>query len=114
MVNILTHIIQIIMLSSRTNTFLRIDCTLQSRHFQGGVASSQKERFVLIHTRIGKEEGGIIVGDARGGFPVGVAVLFFEELDEGGAHFGHGPCWVRGELGLFFGGRHGGGDGGGG
>mmetsp|Transcript_7113 Transcript_7113/g.14857 ORF Transcript_7113/g.14857 Transcript_7113/m.14857 type:complete len:207 (+) Transcript_7113:2295-2915(+) len=65
MINILSDIVQIIVLSTCTNAFLRINRPLQSGHRQRGIASSQKQGLVLIHARVGEEEGGIIVWDAR-------------------------------------------------
>ena len=105
MINILPHIIQIIMLPPRPNTLLTIHGPLQTTHLQSRIGRSQKQRLVLIHSRISEEQCGVVVGDAGRGTPEGV-VVGFEEGDEGGADFVHGPGGVSGEFGFV--GGHGG------
>ena len=105
MINILPHIVQIIMLPARPDTFLTVHGPLQATHLQRRIRRPKKQRLVLIHTRIGEEERGIVVGDAGRGFPEGVAVLLLEEADEGGTDFVHGPFWVGGEFGFVVGGH---------
>ena len=78
MIHILPHIIQIIMLPPCSNTLLTIHRPLQLAHLQRGIARSQKQRLVLIHSRIREEESGIVVGDTGRGLPEGVLVPFEE------------------------------------
>ena len=105
MINILPHIVQIIMLPARPDTFLTVHGPLQATHLQRRIRRPKKQRLVLIHTRIGEEERGIVVGDAGRGFPEGVAVLLLEEVDEGGTDFVHGPFWVGGGFRFVVGGH---------
>ena len=97
MIHVLSHIVEIVMLPSRANALLGIYGTFQRGHGKGWVGCSEEERLELIHPSVGEEEGGVVVGDAGTGFPVGVAVLAFEVLDEGGADLVHWPDWVLGE-----------------
>mmetsp|Transcript_16885 Transcript_16885/g.34892 ORF Transcript_16885/g.34892 Transcript_16885/m.34892 type:complete len:230 (+) Transcript_16885:2611-3300(+) len=91
MIDILAHIIQIIVFATGANAFLRVDGTFQFGHFQIRIASAQKEWFVLIHTRIGKEQGGIIDGDTRTAGPKDMSMLFDKKVNKGLTNLGHGP-----------------------
>jgi hypothetical protein len=62
-VNILPNIVEIIVFTTRTDAFLRIDSTFQIGHGKGGITCAQEERLVLIHPRVGKQQGWIIDGD---------------------------------------------------
>jgi hypothetical protein len=97
MIDILSHIVQIVVFAPRANAFLSIDGPRQLTHGQTGIASAQKQRFVLIHTRIGKQQGRIIDGDARTTCPTGMAMLFGKVIYERFSDLVHGPFQ------LFFG-----------
>lgn len=52
---------------------------------------TQKQGLVLIHARVGEEQGGIIDRHTGTAGPEGVTVLLHEEVDEGLADLLHGP-----------------------
>ena len=47
MVDILADIVKVIVFATGTNAFLRIDGTFQFGHFEVGIASAEKQGFVL-------------------------------------------------------------------
>ena len=55
-----THVLEVIVLATRTHTFL-------SRHsaLVGPLLKAQKGFFELVHTRVGKEQGGVVCGHQR-------------------------------------------------
>lgn len=61
---------------------LRVCSALELSKVAVGVNSPQEDWFELIHSSIGKEQGGVIVGDHAAGGHLGVA-LGLEELYEG-------------------------------
>ena len=91
MVHILSHVIQIIVLSSGADALLGVGGTLQSGHLEVGVTGSQKQRLILIHTGIGKQQSGVVHGHAGTRGPEDVIVLLDEEINKGLADLGRGP-----------------------
>jgi hypothetical protein len=91
MVNILSNIIQVIVLSTGTNALLRVDSARNVEKFHLWITRSKELGLELIHARIGKQEGGIVMGDARTGSPIDVLMVFNEKVDEGRSDLVHGP-----------------------
>jgi hypothetical protein len=52
---------------------------------------TEKERFELVHARVGKEQGRIVDGDAGTALPEAVTMLLHEKLNEGTADLFHRP-----------------------
>jgi hypothetical protein len=55
------------MLTTCTNTLLRVDSSAKLAKVRVLVNRSKKDGFVLIHSSIGEQEGGVIVGYDGGG-----------------------------------------------
>ena len=95
MVHVLADVVEVVVLAAGADALLRVGGAGQRRHLQVRVARAEEQRLVLVHPRIGKQEGGIVVRDDRGGRPEHVRVLLDEEVDEGGADPVHGPLQIR-------------------
>ena len=82
-VDVLPDIVQIVMLPAGADAFLGVGGAGQGGHGVVGGHGPEEERFVLVHARVGEEEGRVVVRDYRGGGPGGVGMLGGEEVEEG-------------------------------
>lgn len=89
MVDILSDIVQVIVLSSRANALLSICRPLERGKSAHGL--SQKDALELVHAGIGKQERGVVVGHARRRRPKHVRVLLHEKIDKGRSDLVHWP-----------------------
>lgn len=78
MISVLSHIIQIVVLASRTNALLTIRSPLELRKASRRVNGAEEDALVLVHSRIGKEESRVVVRNARRGRNEGVGMLLLE------------------------------------
>mmetsp|Transcript_3069 Transcript_3069/g.8674 ORF Transcript_3069/g.8674 Transcript_3069/m.8674 type:complete len:252 (+) Transcript_3069:2299-3054(+) len=100
MVHVLSDVVQVIVLASRANAFLCVDGAFQCAHFQIRIASAQKQRLVLIHSGIGKEQRWIVDRYTRTAGPKSVTMLLDKKVNKGLSDLVHGPfqclavvCW---------------------
>lgn len=92
MIDILSDVIQVIVLSSRANALLGIDRSLQVSQRTNGL--SQEQGLELVHASIGKQERGIVVWHTGRGRPEHVRVLLHEEIDKRRPDLVHRPLCV--------------------
>ena len=75
MVNVLTDVIQVIVLSPSTDALLAVHSPFPLGHITGGVNGADKDGFELAHACIGEQEGGVVQGNGGGGVNILVAFL---------------------------------------
>mmetsp|Transcript_122309 Transcript_122309/g.191848 ORF Transcript_122309/g.191848 Transcript_122309/m.191848 type:complete len:205 (+) Transcript_122309:2390-3004(+) len=86
MINILSDIFQVIVLSTGANAFLRIRCTFQLCERMLWINLSNKDGLKLIHASIDEQERWIVVRHHRRGFHKSMCALLLKVLDECLAH----------------------------
>lgn len=84
-VHVLTHIVQIVVLTTGANALLGVASSLQLSERTGGVHLqitpvdknylSEENRLVLVHSSVREEKGGVVQGDNRRGLHKGVLML---------------------------------------
>lgn len=101
-IDILSNVVQIVVLSSGTNTLLRVDSTREVSHGKTRITSSQEKWLKLIHSSVGEEQRWIVVWHTWTGHPERVAMLLHKKFDEGLANLVHWPffCGIRFHLRL--------------
>mmetsp|Transcript_24531 Transcript_24531/g.74807 ORF Transcript_24531/g.74807 Transcript_24531/m.74807 type:complete len:232 (-) Transcript_24531:212-907(-) len=88
-VDVLTHIVEIIVFAARTDALLRVARTLELCEPRVWVSLSEEDGLELVHPRVDEEERRVIVRhDGRGG-PEGVLRFVLKEVDVCVAHVGH-------------------------
>mmetsp|Transcript_11155 Transcript_11155/g.20342 ORF Transcript_11155/g.20342 Transcript_11155/m.20342 type:complete len:223 (+) Transcript_11155:1-669(+) len=90
-VDVLAHVVEVVVFSAGTNALLGVDGTLQGGHGKVGVTRAQKQGLVLIHARIGKQQGWIIVGHHGTRRPRRMPMLFGKIVQKRPSHPFHGP-----------------------
>mmetsp|Transcript_136892 Transcript_136892/g.425291 ORF Transcript_136892/g.425291 Transcript_136892/m.425291 type:complete len:213 (+) Transcript_136892:2805-3443(+) len=91
MVHILAHILQVIVLPTRTDALLGIHGALQLGEGVAWVDLADKDRLELVHASVDEEQGRIVVRHDGGGRDEGVVALLRKEIDEGLADFSARP-----------------------
>lgn len=91
MVDILSDIIKIVVLSSGTDTLLRVDGTRNLEQLQCRITGSQELGLELVHTGVGKQQRRVVVWHTRRGCPEDVLVLLNEKVNKGLTDLVHGP-----------------------
>ena len=79
-VRVLAHVVQVIVLAPRTDALLAVGCALEGRQGARGVRLPQENGLELVHPRVCKQQGGVIVGHHGGGAVVHMGTLFRKEV----------------------------------
>ena len=62
-IGVMSHLLQVVVLSAHSQAFLRV----HPAHVLAGALGSQYDILPLVHTGIGKHQGGVILDYHRGG-----------------------------------------------
>lgn len=66
-IRVLANVVQVIMLSASTDTFLSVEGALQLGHIRMRIHGAEENSFVLVHARVCEEQGWVIVWNGRRG-----------------------------------------------
>ena len=65
MVAVFAYIVEVVVLPTGTNAFLRVGSTFERSKVGGWINSTKEDGLVLVHARIGEEEGRVGEGGRR-------------------------------------------------
>ena len=66
MVRVLADVVEVVVLASSADAFLRVDCSFVLAFCRGWIDGAEEDGLELVHAGIGEEESWVGEGDNRG------------------------------------------------
>jgi hypothetical protein len=93
---LVANIVEIVVLSSSANTFLRVGSALHFSLVRSRINLSQEDSLELVHTGVCELQSGIVVRHHRAGWHECVCIFILKKVNKGLTGLGGGPLLFHG------------------